>query len=1428
MLMPRQCRPITLLAALVLSVSGDLPARSSGHTIDAQAPAAQPPQPSADPAPARPAWDDLAHLFEPGGMLQDRNGDHVIDFVDARLLLGDTPIAADVIAAANIAARLGFETSAINLPLTAATSGTPVVIGSAGAARVGLSVREVVGGALRAREGAVAMVHVGNTSGVAVVSADDDGLRAAAETLAGRLPHLWDPGGPTLATVAADLRSFLASKGVEIGRVRVPLVRVQAGARELELVTLEARVASRGTLLLAEAALGQTLARRSAKPASGAAAPPLSYGGVRTVRVRLVTDSGGDQAVVDVPRAGPPTEAVLGRRQGGGTKDGLDLSSLYSNTGLLGDSDGNLIPDRVDAVLVPHGGGIEPVIDLAARIGLESTGVSFPLVVPVSSIEKPEAEPILVLIGAGHPLIDRLVKAGKVDLRGLQPGEGLIRVVQKAFGDRSALVVTGSDAGGVTAALHEMAERWPNLNARGKDRTTLGDVEEDMRRCLSGRSPIGQAATALYKLDRLTAPLAGKDLESAAVHVYVQQPAPGLDEIVRRQAAAALGATPLRVDVGALDVEHAKAVLTDEFDVPSEVDDFWRAFRSRVIPAVRKGQPVVLEARLSEPAEVRARIGREARQALLKAGAADAGTRITVLSAYKQGYSWLYDVVRPALAGKAIGDLTIRFAEIGPPPEWKYQTSYTPTRWLLEIYPIDEILARELPLDLSHIHFEKAPIGAPAYEVMATGPDGATLFRQTFEPRFVVRDFFDQFPNYEKARVTTGWLNASVGGRPVVDQRIETDTERFWDHFQSKTLPALYEYVMTLTEGKPMPEDAPFFGELRVDVSLSEPDEPLPVDQERIAPMESLHEEIYFNTLHFFEVLGRFTGGAPLQFVGRVIPLVRPKADGTAGHARITLTGFGSPRPAVLLDYTVRGQRPASARLDIPKVAVENPAALGAVVRVDRPGLTRLDLRVEVDTDKDEWDAFIQKATEKKVEQIMSAEEVTAIVENVQALRAAGLYRDALAYHDLGTISITEGWQYEPDPKADRAVTLAPNGTPAAWPDLSRHRPEPEAAPGTPLVQWDTPMSPDEAFGVLARMASWPEATVYKAGESYLGQDIWAMDLMSPIEASHWSPAKATTFKPTLMYTGRQHGNEVSATSHILKLAERLLTDPARRRILDHVNLVVLPVTNADGARLDAELIKLTPHYILHAGYNGALGVNMTQGQWSPDGIYPEGRVRPRLFRAWLPDAVLDGHGYPSHEWIQMFSEYAPWVRSRIVETRDYSTMRGWWQPRFDWLDDPRYPRHRDEEFRIRDVISKAINAVPEVNALNARAYDRYRRYTFAFDQTRFKLNFADGVLTYTDIKGSKPSASVNSYMRNYPNVTVWDGASEAPDETASGDWLRLVCTAGLTWDEAVLDYYASGHEAVERKGIAFQGGVSLGVNRPRPPKPADKKKETS
>jgi hypothetical protein len=57
---------------------------------------------------------------------------------------------------------------------------------------------------------------------------------------------------------------------------------------------------------------------------------------------------------------------------------------------------------------------------------------------------------------------------------------------------------------------------------------------------------------------------------------------------------------------------------------------------------------------------------------------------------------------------------------------------------------------------------------------------------------------------------------------------------------------------------------------------------------------------------------------------------------------------------------------------------------------------------------------------------------------------------------------------------------------------------------------------------------------------------------------------------------------------------------------------------------------------------------------------------------------------------------------------------------------------------------------------------------------------------------------------------------------------MKLVATAGLQWDKAILEYLVQGQHEIERKQEAFWGGVSLSMNRPRPPKDAKDKPTTT
>ena len=199
------------------------------------------------------------------------------------------------------------------------------------------------------------------------------------------------------------------------------------------------------------------------------------------------------------------------------------------------------------------------------------------------SARPPDSEPILVLIGTSHPVVEQLIKDHKWEAPELQPGEGLIQLVKKAFGEKSALIVTGGDAAGVDRAVHQLAETFPHIWQRGKDRTTLDDVEEDVRKFVAGRSPAGQAAMSLYKLDKIAAQLKGKDLASAHVRVFVEKA--GRRPRRHRQARRGRPRSPARsltVDVQNLDVQKGRTLITDEFEIASEVDEFWTKLRAKV------------------------------------------------------------------------------------------------------------------------------------------------------------------------------------------------------------------------------------------------------------------------------------------------------------------------------------------------------------------------------------------------------------------------------------------------------------------------------------------------------------------------------------------------------------------------------------------------------------------------------------------------------------------------------------------------------------------------------------------------------------------------------------------------------------------------------------------------------------------------------
>src|SRR5581483_8182659 len=154
---------------------------------------------------------------------------------------------------------------------------------------------------------------------------------------------------------------------------------------------------------------------------------------------------------------------------------------------------------------------------------------------------------------------------------------------------------------------------------------------------------------------------------------------------------------------------------------------------------------------------------------------------------------------------------------------------------------------------------------------------------------------------------------------------------------------------------------------------------------------------------------------------------------------------------------------------------------------------------------------------------------------------------------------------------------------------------------------------------------------------------------------------------------------------------------------------------------------------------------------------------------------------------------------------------------------DPRYPNHKKAAFEIRDRILNYIQDAKEAIAFNKRAWARYQKYGIAFDNDDFKAeDFSKSAVIYTDPKGARAGGGGGrggggDFMATQPSVTIWTGTTEAPDETAYGDYLKTIAAIGLQWDKASLDYLYEGQHRIDRRGESFWGGVMLSENRERP-----------
>ncbi len=168
---------------------------------------------------------------------------------------------------------------------------------------------------------------------------------------------------------------------------------------------------------------------------------------------------------------------------------------------------------------------------------------------------------------------------------------------------------------------------------------------------------------------------------------------------------------------------------------------------------------------------------------------------------------------------------------------------------------------------------------------------------------------------------------------------------------------------------------------------------------------------------------------------------------------------------------------------------------------------------------------------------------------------------------------------------------------------------------------------------------------------------------------------------------------------------------------------------------------------------------------------------------------------------------------------------RGWFTS-LGYLGDDEHSESRTVTYALREKIVDAMAKTPGVLEMNARENDRYQRYQH-WDAESYQQPIYKGVRINMALKGMEDENSgsggrgsavgIGGLMVRYPEITYDDGYTEAPDETAYGDFLHLVASAGLAYDHAHLDYLSEGKLNIKRTQRDVGEGVTWHVERKRP-----------
>ena len=749
---------------------------------------------------------------------------------------------------------------------------------------------------------------------------------------------------------------------------------------------------------------------------------------------------------------------------------------------------------------------------------------------------------------------------------------------------KDGLLFRGSGEGVLKLADAYAAEETDPLNA-----SILTEAEE----IFSARNEVGQALSAV---------LGCRDRKREKVLVTKEYAVGFVDrKRLEEFVSGKIGATKIR------NFNDGKEIMHRIYRDAWEGDAFMKVFREKVLPQVQPGDAVKLSGLLSEDRDVRRSLEQEIRAELEQKGASAA--QVEILCAFKSGYSWIEERVLPALqsrgCSRAVEKVRIyfpyllnerrddRFEDESAPNYGRHMDDPLkyfdiPTRWLQELFPVDELIAEQLGIDRTRVEFVREDALPCTYRFAAFDGEDRLLYDDDFSVKYVEKNYIEKYPQIGKTHVTSGCLRAEINGEKRADLRIETDPEKVWRIMESEIIPNLEHYLVGRYGLDGLVDAQPLFNRLQINIYMSELDRDLGFRQERISTVEAMQEDMYFYLLDWFKTFGERECGRELDNVGLIMP--EPEIS----------KGKQTKVEVILYEDFAAG---AELREGETTAAIEEtPVSLSA----ESVSFSNGTMRITAKSDP---------VTVKKA-QLLNEMIESGVVDFYSP-------RDTELRLICG--DETADVRFSRTEKRGSSLTEA----------------EKNRILGEEVVDYEQYLELLRYYNDAAEA----DVRIAPAETTYKGRKIFLIECVRRRAGLFYSRNKLRSERISAAFTARHHGNEASSLNSTFLLLERLLTD--RRALLDRVNFVLVPFINIDGGMLHCRIQRKHPKWLCHPARYNSVGFEFRKDFGKEKSKYGEARLLGKIWKEYLFDVITDNHGFEGHELCQPFSGYiSPWYKS--------------------------------------------------------------------------------------------------------------------------------------------------------------------------------------